>query len=129
MDETFQLRAKRMLGPRQPAPLDYDVLSATLIAQQAESPAARAQGRFDRAVVVEAGPELLTETLLAGPDWEEAATARHGCFQPCRSQAPEDNAVNQDHRDIYLGILAFLQRSPAKGWRRRRAGEPKACLV
>ena len=80
MDETFQLRAKRMLGPRQPAPLDYDVLSATLIAQQAESPAARAQGRFDRAVVVEAGPELLTETLLAGPDWQAAATARRGCF-------------------------------------------------
>jgi hypothetical protein len=80
MDETFQRRAKRMLGPRQPAPLDYDVLCATLIAQQAESPAARAQGRFDRAVVVEAGPELLTETVLAGPDWQAAATARHGSF-------------------------------------------------
>lgn len=80
MDETFQLRARRMLGPRQPAPLDYDVLSATLIAQQAESPAARAQSRFDRATVFEAGPELLTETLLAGPDWQEAAGARHGSF-------------------------------------------------
>ena len=81
MDETFQLRARRMLGPRQPAPLDYDVLSATLIAQQAESPAARAQGRFDRArIVVEAGPELLTETVLAGPRWQEAAGARRGCF-------------------------------------------------
>ncbi len=80
MDETFQLRAKRMLEPRQPAPLEFDMLSATLIAQQAESPAARAQGRFDRAVVVAGGPELLTETLLAGPDWQMAATARHGSF-------------------------------------------------
>ena len=81
MDETFQLRARRMLGPRQPAPLDYDVLRATLIAQQAESPAARAQGRFDRAgIVVEAGPDLLTETVLAGPDWQAAATAQRGCF-------------------------------------------------
>ena len=35
MDESFQLRAKRMLGSRQPAGLDYDVLTATLIAQQA----------------------------------------------------------------------------------------------
>ena len=80
MDESFQLRAKRMLGPRQPAPLDYDLLSATLIAQQAESPAARAQGRFDRTRIVEAGPDLLTETLLAGPDWQAAASAQRGCF-------------------------------------------------
>ncbi len=69
-----------MLGPRQEAPLDYDILSATLIAQQAESPAARAQGRFDRAVAAEAEPELLTETLLAGPEWQEAAGVRRGCF-------------------------------------------------
>ena len=80
MDESFQLRAKRMLGPRQPAPLDYELLSATLIAQQAESPAARAQGRFDRTRIVEAGPDLLTETLLAGPDWQAAASAQRGCF-------------------------------------------------
>ena len=80
MDETFQLRAKRMLGPRQPAPLDYDMLSAALIAQQAQSRAARAQSRFDRAVSAEAEPELLTETVLAGPAWQEAASARRGCF-------------------------------------------------
>ena len=80
MDETFQLRAKRMLGPRQPAPLDYELLSAALTAQQAESPAARAQLRFDRAAAAGSGPDLLTETVLAGPAWQEAATARHGCF-------------------------------------------------
>ena len=80
MDETFQLRAKRMLGPRQPAPLDYDVLSATLITQQAESAAARAQARFDRAAEAGSEPELLTETVLAGPAWQEAATAQRGCF-------------------------------------------------
>ena len=80
MDETFQLRAKRMLGPRQPAPLEYDVLSAALIAQQAESPAAVAQGKFDRAVGSDPAHELLTETLLAGPAWQEAANAQRGCF-------------------------------------------------
>jgi hypothetical protein len=80
MDENFQLRAKRMLGPRQLAALDYDVLSATLTAQQAETPAARAQGRFDRGRIAEDVPELLTETLLAGPDWQAAATAQRGCF-------------------------------------------------
>ena len=75
MDETFPLRAKRLLGPRQPAPLEYDVLSAALIAQQAESPAALAQGRFDRAA--RAGPE---PEVLAGPEWQEAAMARRGSF-------------------------------------------------
>ena len=80
MDETFQLRARRMPGSRQEAPLDYEILSAALMAQQAESPAARAQGRFDRAPAAEAEPELLTETLLAGPEWGEAAGARRGCF-------------------------------------------------
>src|SRR5207237_3953375 len=69
MDDSFQLRARRMLGPRQPAPLDYDILSAALIAQQAKSPAARAQGRFERAAAAKAEPELLTETVLAGPEW------------------------------------------------------------
>jgi hypothetical protein len=80
MDETFQLRAKRMLGPRQQAPLDFHVLSAALIAQQAGSPAARAQGRFDRTAAAEPEPELLSATVLAGPEWQEAATAQRGCF-------------------------------------------------
>jgi len=80
MDETFQLRAKRMLGPRQAASLDYQVLSAALIAQQAGSPAARAQDRFNRTATAEPEPELLTETVLAGPEWQEAAAVRRGCF-------------------------------------------------
>ena len=80
MDETFQLRARRLLGPRQPAALDFQLLSATLIAQQAGSPAARAQGRFDRAAGAAPGAEPLTETVLAGPAWQEAASAQRGCF-------------------------------------------------
>ena len=80
MDETFQLRAKRMLGPRQQAALDYEMLTATLISQQATTPAARAQHRFDRAAMADADPEMLAETLLGSPDWPDAATAHHGCF-------------------------------------------------
>ncbi len=80
MDETFQLRARRLIGGGQPAPLDYQVLSATLIAQQTGSPAARAQCRFDRAAAAEPAPELLIETVLAGPGWHEAAAAQRGCF-------------------------------------------------
>ena len=80
MDESFQLRAKRMLGPRQPAALDYDVLTATLISEQAKTPAARAQSRYDRAAASDAAPEMLAETLLGGPEWQDAATAQRGCF-------------------------------------------------
>jgi len=80
MDETFQLRARRMLGARQPAALDFDVLTATLLSQQVKTPTARAQNRFDRAAAADAAPEMLAETLLAGPEWQDAATARHGCF-------------------------------------------------
>jgi hypothetical protein len=80
MDETFQLRTQRMLGPRQQAALDFDVLSATLSAQQAQTPAARAQSLFDRAAAADAEPEMLAATLLGGPEWQEAATAQRGCF-------------------------------------------------
>ena len=80
MDESFQLRAKRMLGPRQPAALDYDMLTAPLLSQPANTPAARAQNQFDRAAAADAAPEMLAETLLGGPEWQEAATAQRGCF-------------------------------------------------
>ena len=80
MDETFQLRAKRMLGPRQSAPLDYQMLSAALIAQQAATPGARAQDRFNRAVAAEPERGLPAEPPVASPGWQEAACAQHGCF-------------------------------------------------
>ena len=38
------------------------------------------ESRFDRAVAAEAETELLTETVLAGPEWQEAAGVRRGCF-------------------------------------------------
>jgi len=79
MDESFQLRARRLLEPRREAPLDFQLLSATLIAGQAVSPAARAQARHNgRAAPVPAEP--LVEAVLAGPDWREAASAQLFCF-------------------------------------------------
>jgi len=38
------------------------------------------QHRFDRAAMADAGPEMLAETLLGGPEWQDAATVHHGCF-------------------------------------------------
>jgi hypothetical protein len=75
MDETFQLRAKRMLDGSAPAPLDYTLLRATLAAQAAASAGARAQAR--------AAPppaEPIGEIVLAGSEWEKAVSAQRGCF-------------------------------------------------
>jgi hypothetical protein len=80
MDESFQLRARRLTGPPQPAPLDFAVLSAALVAQQAATPAARAQARFDLNKAPPPEAEPLVETLLAGPQWRQAASAQRFCF-------------------------------------------------
>jgi len=79
MDESFQLRARRLLGGRQAAALDFSVLAASLLSQQAASPAARAQARR-RAAASAAQGDPLTEILLCGPDWQGAASAQQGCF-------------------------------------------------
>jgi hypothetical protein len=75
MDESFQLRARRLLDGSKAAPLDYSVLRATLAAQAAASEAARAQAR--------AAPppaEPVGEIVLAGEAWKEAVSAQRGCF-------------------------------------------------
>ena len=74
MDESFQHRAHRLLGPRVPARLDYSMLTATLTAQASASEAARAQAK--------AAPpaEPIGEILLGGSGWREAVSAQRGCF-------------------------------------------------
>jgi len=76
MDESFQLRARRLTGKRQAAALDFSMLTAALAAQRA----ANAAPRID---VAPGGAHLadpLTEIVLAGPDWRRAASAQCGCF-------------------------------------------------
>ena len=85
MDESFQLRARRMLDRRQAAQLDFSMLSATLAAQQSATPAARAHLLVPPAAV-DAGGDPLTEILLAGPDWPRAASAQRGCFNRAESK-------------------------------------------
>jgi hypothetical protein len=80
MDESFQLRARRRSGESQPVELDFSVLSAALAAQQSASAAARAQARFDSRAAPAPGTDSLSETLLAGPQWQAAASTLQGCF-------------------------------------------------
>jgi hypothetical protein len=77
MDETFQLRARRLLGKREPAPLDFALLTASLAAQAAASEAARAQARAAPPAVP---AEPIGEIVLAGSAWREAVCAQRGCF-------------------------------------------------
>jgi hypothetical protein len=79
MDESFQLRARRLLGKREPAPLDFSLLTATLTAQAAASEAARAQARAG-ACAAPAPADPLGEIVLGGPERTEAASAQRGCF-------------------------------------------------
>jgi len=79
MDETFQMRARRLLDKSEPAPLDYSMLRATVAAQAAASEAARAQARAG-AAAAPAPADPLGEIVLGGPAWTEAASAQQGCF-------------------------------------------------
>ena len=79
MDETFQMRARRLLDRSEPAPLDYSMLRATVAAQAAASEAARAQARAG-ADTAPAPADPLGEIVLGGPAWPEAASAQQGCF-------------------------------------------------
>ena len=79
MDESFQLRARRLLGKSTPAPLDYSMLTATLSAQAAASETARAQARAG-ACCAPAPIDPLGEIVLGGPERSEAAAAQRGCF-------------------------------------------------
>ena len=121
MDESFQLRAKRLLDGSEPAPLDFALLTATLAAQAAASAAARAQAR--------AAPppaEPIGEIVARRIGLEGGGVGAARLFQPCRSETPAQSPVKHVHREIYLGVLAFLQCSAAKGWNAGGAWEPKA---
>ena len=80
MDQSFFLRAKRLLGQRQPARLGHDMLVAMLAAQRAACPTVAALGRgSDQAVAAdEAG--ALTALILADDGWRKAASLQRGCF-------------------------------------------------
>ncbi len=72
MDESFQLRAKRLLAGERRAALDFSMLTACLSAQQAASPAARAQARPPAPGAAATGTDPIEEILLCGPGWRQA---------------------------------------------------------
>jgi hypothetical protein len=69
MDMAFLQRARRMLGESRPAPLDHELLLASLACRMARIVA--------EDVAIE---EPVVELLTAGPDWQRATRAQGGCF-------------------------------------------------
>jgi hypothetical protein len=84
MDESFQLRARRLLGKRQTAALDYAMLTAALAAERAMHAASRRPEPACDALE-QGGGDPLTEIVLAGPGWQSAASAQRGCFNRAES--------------------------------------------
>ena len=78
MDETFQLNAGRLLRKRSAPPLDFSLLTAALAAQRAAGAGGPAREPAPLGAPGEGDP--LTEILLAGPEWQRAASAQRGCF-------------------------------------------------
>jgi hypothetical protein len=79
MDESFNLRARRLLSRSRPVELDFPALRAALAAQQAASPAAQALA-VAPAPDAPAAADPLAEIVLAGPLWRQAASTQKGCF-------------------------------------------------
>ena len=89
MDMAFLQRAGRMLGEREPAPLDHKLLLAAL-ALRAPRPAPRRPACGEGCRVQAADEDPLVELLLAGPAWRQAQSAQRGCF----SRAEAGRRVN-----------------------------------
>lgn len=80
MDVAFLLRAQHLLADRQPAKLDFSVLTAALAAQQSTGAVVRSQARLAHVRLHKGDEEALVELLLAGPGWRQAASVQQGCF-------------------------------------------------
>lgn len=92
MDLSFHLRAKRMASRTADLRVDFDLLVASLDAQQSQSATARAARARDG----RRGPmHRVTELVLGGGDWEEAKRAQGGCFQ-ARSGAHEGDPEGEE---------------------------------
>jgi hypothetical protein len=77
MDLGFLRRAEQRFASRASARVDFGMLIAALKAQQASSPAARAQAALPEPRAI---ADPLVEILVAGPCWRQAVAAQRGCF-------------------------------------------------
>jgi hypothetical protein len=80
MDQSFFLRAERMLVRDRTAGIDHGMLVAALEAHQAASRTARIAASERRQREPASAAEPLPELILGGQCWREAVSAQRGCF-------------------------------------------------
>jgi hypothetical protein len=79
VDQSFFLRAKRLLAPR-PAALSHQALLARLAEQRAAAPTVQACAEPAPTLGDDSELEALAVLLLAEPGWRVAARIQRGCF-------------------------------------------------
>ena len=80
MDQSFLLRAKRLLQQRSLERIDHEALIRAVAADRAASPTATASARPDSFVPTATGTGSVATLLLAEPEWRKAAELQGGCF-------------------------------------------------
>jgi hypothetical protein len=79
MDESFFLRARRLLD-RQPAALTHADLLAQLAARQAACPTVQASREPAAPRELPGEPDAVAALILGESGWRRAASIQHGCF-------------------------------------------------
>ncbi len=79
MDQSFLLRARRMLEERR-ATVDHGTLVKTILDRQSASPTARAAAIVNEAVANGEDEECVIALLLGEANWRAAARRQGGCF-------------------------------------------------
>jgi hypothetical protein len=80
MDESFFLRAQRLLGERRAPTLDHQALCSRVMARQAETPTAQASAEAASMPTPAGETETLIMLVLNAPGWRGAAHKQGGCF-------------------------------------------------
>ena len=80
MDQSFLLRAKRLLEQRPAERIDHEALVKAIAADRAASPTVAALARPGAAPRNETGTRSVAALLLGEPDWRRAAEQQGGCF-------------------------------------------------
>jgi hypothetical protein len=89
MDQSFFLRAKRLLEQRQPVRLDHAALVQAVKARQQASPTAAAAARCPAPNAFRDDDQrAITALILAEESWPRAAEAQAGCFNRAVAARP-----------------------------------------
>ena len=80
MDQSFLLRAKRLLDQRGAERIDHDALVEAIAARRAASPTVAASALCETVTPEETSTRSVAALLLAEDGWRRSAEHQGGCF-------------------------------------------------